>query len=190
MVFFNIIVAMDKNRGIGQNGELPWHLSADLKHFKEITMRKDSLEKKNAVIMGRKTWESLPVNVRPLPGRLNIVLTKNNHFKFPDGVLAADHFKGAFNLLDDASIKNTVEKIFVIGGAEIFKLALPSAQILYMTHVHASYPGDVFFPQINWDEWESLKKKNTRNLRLQNTKENIALNVAKREKRCGMNSGK
>ena len=84
---FSLIVAMDSQNGIGKNGQLPWHLPADLKHFKEITCTVRDPKKQNVVLMGRKTWDSIPEKFRPLPGRINVVLTRHPDLKFPLGVL-------------------------------------------------------------------------------------------------------
>src|SRR5690242_16184462 len=101
MIPFSIVVAMDQKRGIGKAGGLPWHLPADLKHFKKITTTR-FLDKtyQNVVIMGRKTWDSLPINFRPLPDRINIVLTRNDKLDFPSGVYKAKNFNEAFYLLN------------------------------------------------------------------------------------------
>ena len=86
---YNIIVVADFNSGIGKNGMLPWHLPGDMRHFKELTITAQSKSKKNAVIMGRKTWESIPEKFRPLKKRINSVLTRNNATSFPRGVIKA-----------------------------------------------------------------------------------------------------
>src|SRR5262245_10605196 len=99
MVPFDIVVATDMNSGIGKDGQLPWNLPGDLRHFKDVTSRAKSPLKKNAVIMGRKTWEALPDKFRPLPGRVNLVLTHNKKLSFPPGVLQADNIDSALMLL-------------------------------------------------------------------------------------------
>ena len=145
---FHIIVAVDLNFGIGKNGLLPWHLPADLKHFKEITMKTSSIEKQNAVIMGRKTWESLSEKFRPLPKRLNIVLTRDSSLHFPDGVVSVDSFEKALRLPKEAPWVTKIEKTFVIGGAEIFRQALQDSRCekIYLTRILARYPCDTFLP--------------------------------------------
>ncbi len=156
MIPFNIIVAMDKERGIGKNGRLPWHLSADLKHFKEITTQTSIAFKKNCVIMGRKTWESLPLPSRPLPLRLNLILTRSENNQFPQGVLIAHDFNEAFELLESPKNKEMIEHIFVIGGEQIFNEAIkyPQCQTLFVTHLLDSYDCDCFFPV-----WEDQFKR-------------------------------
>lgn len=136
------IVAMGKDRAIGSNGKIPWHLPEDLKHFKEITSG-------NTIIMGRKTWESLPH--RPLPGRDNIVISRN-----PDYVT-----KGA---LLTSSLQNAIEAAegdiaFVIGGESIYREALPFCSLLYLTLVDIATPyADTFFPEISSDEWKTINE--------------------------------
>lgn len=145
---FSIIVAMDTDRGIGKDGTLPWHLSGDLKHFKQLTCTTDDPNKQNAVIMGRKTWESIPPNFRPLPNRLNVVLTRNKKRKLSEGVFSADEFKKAFHVLEGPELLTSTKKIFVIGGAQIFEVALasPFCEELYITHINGTFQCDTFFP--------------------------------------------
>jgi dihydrofolate reductase/thymidylate synthase len=144
---FSIIVAFDSQYGIGKNGKLPWALPADLKHFKEITTTVVNSAKKNAVIMGRKTWESLPEKFRPLPGRVNLVLSKEGKLSLPSGVLVSQNLEDALKQLSGPEIEN----VFVIGGAQIFAIALehPLCHRLFVTHVQGEYGCDVFFPPIS-----------------------------------------
>ncbi len=149
MIPFNIIVAVDENSGIGKGGKLPWHLSADLKHFKAITTKTTSPGKKNAVIMGRKTWDSLPEKFQPLPGRINIVLSRNEALSLPDGVLKAESLEKAINLVQD-SLKDAVEEVFVIGGAEVFCAAIgasDSAKKIYVTRILKNFHCDTVLPK-------------------------------------------
>ena len=143
---FSIIVAFDSQYGIGKNGQLVWHLPSDLKHFKEITTAVTNPAKKNAVIMGRKTWESLPSKFRPLPGRVNLVLSREGRIDLPVGVLCSKSMDEALNQLS-----SIVENIFVIGGAQIYAQAIdhPLCQKLYVTHVKGEYGCDAFFPPIS-----------------------------------------
>ena len=139
----DIFVAFDQNNGIGKQGTIPWKIPADLKRFRDITSTPLDQSKQNAVIMGRKTWESIPDKFRPLPNRRNIVLSLGSadflgatrSSTFLNAVLAAD--------LDDA-----IERSFVICGADAYKLALPYARRLYITRVFGNYDCDVFFPNI------------------------------------------
>jgi len=132
----SIIAAMDRNRLIGNNNQLPWHLPADLAHFKRVTMGKP-------IIMGRKTYESIG---RPLPGRTNIVLTRSPDFN-AEGVLIANSLQQA---LDYVAVE---EEVMVIGGSTIYELALPRADRLYLTYVEDSFEGDAWFPDFNLEQW-------------------------------------
>nr|AIA15894.1 Dihydrofolate reductase [uncultured bacterium] len=143
---FSIVVAVDANFGIGRGGLLPWHLPGDMKHFKEVTLEGSSEAHRNVVIMGRKTWDSIPDKFRPLPGRRNIVLTRDITPTFPSGVERAFDFEDA--LLKAA--QSVPSKIFVIGGGEIFKIAIghPSCQRLFLTHIETTFDCDRFFPSL------------------------------------------
>lgn len=139
-----LIAAVAANGAIGANNQLLWHLPADMQHFRELTAG-------HVVIMGRKTWESLPERFRPLPKRRNLVISRN----------AAYPATGAevFTSLPDAlKACEGAEKVFVIGGAEIYAHALPLADCLEMTELHAAYEGDAFFPPIHADEWQVLHR--------------------------------
>ncbi|WP_027409773.1 type 3 dihydrofolate reductase [Anoxybacteroides tepidamans] len=133
----SLIVAMDQNRIIGKDNKLPWHLPADLAYFKRVTMG-------HPIVMGRKTFESIG---RPLPGRDNIVLTRNRSFQ-PEGCIV-------IHSIDDiqkmAAERN--DEIFVIGGAELFEAVLPVADRLYITKIEAQFPGDTFFPPFQEADW-------------------------------------
>lgn len=131
----SIIVAIDENRGIGKNGSIPWHLSADLKRFKAMTTG-------HTIIMGRKTWDSLPR--KPLPERINMVITRNADFSVSDGV-------SINNSLEEALVEakeNEQEEIFIIGGAQIFQQAIDMGVVdrLYLTQVEGDFSCDTFFP--------------------------------------------
>jgi dihydrofolate reductase len=145
---FSIIVAFDEHRGIGKGGVMPWHLPADLKHFRDITSPAASGEQ-NAVIMGRKTWESIPGQFRPLPGRVNAVITRQPGYALPEGVLRASSLTEALESLGGPR-RSDIGKIFVIGGAQVFAEAIvhPACQSLYLTHISGSFDCDVFFPDI------------------------------------------
>ncbi len=143
---FAIVVAMDENYGIGKNGGLAWHLPADLKHFKAVTSATLNPTKKNAVIMGRKTWDSLPDKFKPLPNRQNVVLTRDAQAVFPAGVIKASTLEGALNALS-----TDTEGVFVIGGAQVYKQAIdhPACHKLCVTHVQGNHHCDAFFPPIS-----------------------------------------
>ena len=134
----SLIVAMDQNRVIGKNNQLPWHLPADLQYFKKVTMG-------HPIVMGRKTFASIG---RVLPGRENVIVTRNLDFTA----------EGCTVLHDISEIKTFADKsdkeVFVIGGAEIFKEILPFTDRLYITEIHENFEGDTYFPKINDEEWE------------------------------------
>lgn len=135
-----IIVAMDRNRAIGFRGDMPWRLSADLKRFKKITMG-------HPVIMGRKTFESLPGGA--LPGRKNIVITKNTGFN-AENVIVAESPERALDLCSDA------EKVFVIGGGIIYRHFINIADLLYLTVIQHDYQADTWFPEVNTSEFDMV----------------------------------
>lgn len=137
----SIVVAMASNGIIGRNGDLPWRLSADLKHFKAITMGK-------AIIMGRLTHESIG---RPLPGRQNIVLTRDRHYKAEGCSLIHD--------LKSLEILFAREEAMIIGGAQIYADTLPLANKLFITEVHADVSGDVSFPAFNRAQWQETSRE-------------------------------
>lgn len=140
---FSIIAAVDQNGGIGKNGKIPWTLPTDMKFFQKTTIGNE----KNAVIMGRTTWESIPGNRRPLKNRLNIVLTHDENYKLPKGILRAETFEKALVLAQ----KHDCEKIFIIGGAKTYAQALadPRCTEIYVTEVLESFDCDAFFPKID-----------------------------------------
>lgn len=131
----SLIAAVGRNRELGYQGELLWQVPADLKRFKELT-------RGHPVIMGRKTWESLPERFRPLPGRTNIVVTRQGGYSAP-GATVVDGLSGAFLAAEAAP--GSVET-FVIGGGELYEAALPYATRLYLTLVDASATADTYFP--------------------------------------------
>lgn len=144
-----LIWAMSRNRVIGRNNALPWHLSEDLKYFKRVTLGKP-------VIMGRKTWESIG---RPLPGRTNIVITRNADYLVPEGVRVVTSLAAALDLAEKICLIDGINEAVVIGGAEIYAQALPKADRLYLTQVHADVHGDAFFPEIDLDAWHELGRE-------------------------------
>ncbi len=137
----SLVVAMDKNRVIGIDGGLPWHLSSDLKYFRDITMGKP-------IIMGRKTHESIG---RPLPGRQNIVVSRNSEF-IAEGCDVVTSVEAALKLVEN------VPEVMMIGGASLYVDVLPAADQLYMTEVHAEVEGDTWFPELDVAEWQELSR--------------------------------
>jgi len=140
-----LIVAMDSEGGIGKNNDLMWHLPTDMKFFKDTTQGQ-------IVVMGRKNYDSIPEKYRPLPNRLNVVLTRNEHFNAPDCLVfhsletCLKHFE-----------EETERIVFIIGGGEIYRMALESDMLdeMYITHVHHRYEAETFFPRFEEENWES-----------------------------------
>jgi len=144
-----LIWAMSRNRVIGRNNALPWHLPEDLRYFKHVTMGKP-------IIMGRKTWESIG---RPLPGRTNIVITRAADYAVPEGVRVVNSLDAAINLAEKICLIEGIDEALVIGGAEIYAQALPKADRLYLTQVHAEVAGDAYFPEIDLEQWQELGRE-------------------------------
>lgn len=137
------VVAVSRNGVIGQAGGLPWHISSDLKRFKAITMGKP-------LIMGRKTWESLPK--KPLPGRPNIVITRQKNYRAEGAIVVTD-------IHSALSAAGAVEEVCVIGGGEIFNMFLPQADRIYLTEVDLEVVGDTFFPPIDPTQWKETARE-------------------------------
>ncbi len=149
----HLIFARAANGVIGSNNTLPWHLPEDMAHFKRLTMG-------CPVIMGRKTWDSLPTRFRPLPGRLNIVVTRQPDWS-GDGAQRADSMAQA------AALCSTASDAWVIGGAEIYTQALPLASSAEVTEIDADYAGDAFAPQFGpqWTETARQRQVSINGLR-------------------------
>ncbi len=140
-----LLVAKAKNQVIGKDNQLVWKLSADLKRFKNLTTG-------HYLLMGRKTFESLG---RPLPNRTHLIITRNAEFEAPEG-----HY--AFHSVEEALIfctKRQLEKLFVIGGGEIYKEALPLCDVLEITEVEANPEGDTFFPELDFSIWKEKERE-------------------------------
>jgi dihydrofolate reductase len=137
-----LVVAAADNDVIGRNNALPWDLPADLQHFKRLTMGKP-------IIMGRLTFESIG---RPLPGRSNIIISRNPDYRV-DGAHCVPDLDAAVELATNIAFIDGSEELMVIGGAQIYALALPRASRLYLTRVHLSPDGDARLPAIDWAEW-------------------------------------
>ena len=142
-----LIAAVARNGVIGVDNRLPWHLPADLKHFKTLTLG-------HTVIMGRKTWESLPEKFRPLPGRRNIVVTRDAGYRAAAAVVALS-LPAAIAAAGDG-------EAFVIGGAELYAAALPLADRLQMTEIDATFEGDTRFPAIDPHRWRETARETHR----------------------------
>ena len=141
----SLIAAVARNRAIGKDNQLLWHLPEDMKHFRETTRGKP-------VVMGRKTWESLPEKFRPLPGRQNIVVSRDPAYK-AHGADLAGSLEGALALAGGA------EEVFVIGGEQLYRAALPFADRLYLTEVELEPAADAFFPELNPAVWQEVERR-------------------------------
>ncbi|SEQ90637.1 dihydrofolate reductase [Pedobacter rhizosphaerae] len=139
----SIAVAVGENYAIGKNNQLLWHMPADLKFFKQTTTG-------HTVIMGRKTFDSVG---RPLPNRRNIVITRDTQLKI-DGVEVVNSLEAALEIT-----KEEEKPVFIVGGAEIYKQALPLTHTLYLTTIHHHFDADTFFPAINKSEWKVIKSE-------------------------------
>lgn len=132
----SLIVAKAKNNVIGRDNQLIWHIPADLKYFKRVTLG-------HTIVMGRKTYDSMG---KPLPGRKNVVITRQEDFH-PEGVIVKPSLEQALQGLN-------VDEVFIIGGGEIFKLVMDIVDKMYVTEIDESFDGDVHFPEINPEEWD------------------------------------
>lgn len=137
-----LIVAMARDRVIGDNGRLPWHLPADLKRFKALTMG-------HTIVMGRKTYDSIG---RALPGRRNIVVSRN-------ATLAVDGADRATSLRAALDLAGNAEQVFVIGGEQIYRLALPLADRIELTEIDTAVAGNAWFPEIDRDQWDEQQRE-------------------------------
>ena len=133
----SIVVAMAANRVIGRDNQLPWHLPADLKHFKQTTMGKP-------ILMGRKTWESIG---RPLPGRTNIVITRDENYDAP-GCVVVHSIEAAMQAVEEQ------DEVMIIGGAEFYRQVLPRTDRIYLTRINEDFEGDTLFPELISSEWQ------------------------------------
>jgi len=138
-----ILAAVSANQVIGLNNALPWHLPADLRHFRQLTTG-------HIVVMGRRTFDSIG---KPLPDRTNVVLTRQHNTHLP-GVITANSIQ---EVLDHFSGDN--RQIFIIGGAEIYRQTLPFCQRLYLTEIQQDFAGDTFFPEYDRDDWREISRE-------------------------------
>lgn len=143
-----MIVAQAQNRVIGRDNKLPWYLPGDLKYFKQATLGKP-------IVMGRKTFDSIG---KPLPGRLNIVITRDQSYQ-PDGVKVVHSLQEAIELAESQALIDGAEELMIIGGEQIYAQALPLAERLYITQVHAEVEGDAHFPVFASADWQELGRE-------------------------------
>jgi len=141
----SLVAAVSKNNCIGKNGELPWSIPEDMKRVRELTIGKN-------VVMGRRTWESIPEKFRPLPNRTNIVITSNETYELPDGV-------EKYRSIEAAISAHVGEDIVGFGGQKIFADMMPLADTLYITHVDREVEGcDAFFSEIDKNVWQEVAR--------------------------------
>ncbi|MEK6951194.1 MAG: dihydrofolate reductase [Nanoarchaeota archaeon] len=157
-----IIAAVAENRVIGKDGKIPWHISEDIQRFKQLT-------RYHPVIMGRKTWESIPAKYRPLPERLNIVLTRQDTYQ-ARGAIVISSLEQAIEDIELVENDNPLagsiplvegidyRQAFIMGGQQIYEQALPIAQRLEITELRSSYKGDAYFPNFSREEWKELSQ--------------------------------
>ena len=139
----SLLVAADENNLIGKDNKLPWHLPADLKYFKNLTWGMP-------ILMGRKTFDSIG---KPLAGRKNMIITRNKDWQ-QEGVVVVYTIDEAI----EVAKKEDVKELFIIGGAEIFNTSITTADRIYLTRIHHSFEGDVYFPAISKEEWQLVKE--------------------------------
>ncbi|HEY1736124.1 MAG TPA: dihydrofolate reductase [Methylovirgula sp.] len=144
-----IIVAIADNGVIGKASALPWHISSDLKRFRALTLGKP-------LIMGRKTFASIG---RVLPGRETIVVSRDPEFRPPEGVYCAGSIDAALQLAVTRAAELKADEIMLTGGSDIFAALLPRVDSMYVTFVHAMPDGDVYFPPVDWSQWEEVRRE-------------------------------
>lgn len=140
----SIIAAIADDYAIGKSNNLPWHLPADLKHFRQLTTG-------HAIVMGKRTFESLPKG--PLPNRKNIVLTSVMSEGVNEGYFEADSLEDATYLCEKE------EKVYIIGGATVYKQSISKVNTMYITWIHKEFTADTYFPEINFDEWNEVSRE-------------------------------
>ena len=140
----SIVAAVADNYAIGKGNKLPWHLPADLKHFRELTTG-------HAVVMGKRTFESLPNG--PLPNRRNVVLTSVMSEGVNEGYFEADSLEDALYLCEKE------DKVFIVGGAAVYRQSLEIADSLYITWVHHEFSADIYFPEVDFSKWEEVSRQ-------------------------------
>lgn len=162
---FNIIAAMDRNNGIGYKNKLPWKLIHDMQCFKEKTTRTEDVHRINAVIMGRKTYDSFPETSKPLPGRINVIISRQTVFAggavddLDKGLIVCRSLSSALARLNEGDLKEIIESVWVIGGQQIYESAIrmPNLNTMHLTIIDKDYNCDTFFPEFKKD-FEQINK--------------------------------
>ena len=156
-----LIVAVCQGNGIGRDNQLPWRIKTELAHFAKMTKSTIDFSKKNAVVMGRKTWESLPARVRPLKNRINIVLSRQHQSSISDheDVFVCHNYEEALSRVDD--MKDKIESCWIIGGTSVYQEAMNHQRLdkLYITRILKDYDCDTFFPAVDTERWSLTSDK-------------------------------
>ena len=154
MTKITVIAAIAQNGVIGNKAQndIPWRISEDFAHFKELTLG-------HPCIMGRITYDSIPSKFRPLPGRENIILTNNRNFR-SEGITTFNEFQESIDYVNE----NKEEMVFITGGSTIYKMGLETADIFELTRIHKDMKGDIYFPDVDWNSWELVKQSNQQSI--------------------------
>ncbi|KAI4479186.1 hypothetical protein M0804_011325 [Polistes exclamans] len=147
-----LIAAACENLGIGMNGNLPWKLKTEMAYFSHMTSKTNNKNKRNVVLMGRKTWDSIPPKYKPLSNRINMVLTRQS-LNFGSDAISCKSITDALDIISRSPLYEQVDKIWVIGGSSVYKAALESPHFhrLYLTKIKKHFDCDVFFPELSTD---------------------------------------
>ncbi|QOI95992.1 MAG: dihydrofolate reductase [Flammeovirgaceae bacterium] len=146
-MIISLIAALTKNRVIGKNNDLPWHLPDDMKYFMQTT-------KGHHVIMGRKNYQSIPEKFRPLPNRTNIVVTRQSEFSAPGCIVVHSVEQGL-----EVARNNNETEVFIIGGSEIYRAGFAYAEKLYLTEIDTTLEGDTYFPLFDKQQWREIARR-------------------------------
>uniref|UniRef100_A0A1I7ZH95 dihydrofolate reductase n=1 Tax=Steinernema glaseri TaxID=37863 RepID=A0A1I7ZH95_9BILA len=148
----NLIVAMDVKNGIGRGNEIPWRLPKEMAHFSRLTKKTSDENKVNVVVMGRKCWDSIPAKFRPLPGRINVVLSRNMPPQKTENLIVSADFEEVMALLHTDEYRSRVDTIWNIGGREVYACGLRSPLVykLVITRVQGDFDAEVHFPDVDW----------------------------------------
>ena len=157
-VVMKLVVAVCEGNGIGKNNTLPWRLKSELAHFARLTKSTKDASKQNAVIMGRKTWQSIPERFRPLKGRFNVVLSSRPQTEIStskDSVVVCKSFAEGMQCIEDLAEDNNIESCWVIGGSSVYAEAMKHSTLkkIYLTQILNNFDCDTFFPSIDTQEW-------------------------------------
>merc|ERR1712098_1039965 len=153
-------VAVCQNNGIGKDNSLPWRIKSELAYFAKMTKTVSNFSKQNAVIMGRKTWESIPSRIRPLKNRINIVLSRQEKsLSENENVFVCDSFANAIERVE--GMKDEIESCWVIGGSSVYEEAMmnPKLEYIYITNIMQDFECDTFFPALSTKAWEEVEEK-------------------------------